>query len=137
MQRLLALVFAVSMAAAPARTEGNLASVATRLPDLAIKGDLTLSQHEFQLETGKYYRWRITSDGSDQFEVMAPELFRNAWINQVVIDDQSVKPAGLYSVEFDEEGEIDIWFVPIRPGVFDFWVDGYENRGLSGQFVVN
>lgn len=123
---------------APAHGEGNLASRPERLPDTEINGvDLTLSEHEYHLETGKYYRWRIVSDGSDEFAVKAPELFRNSWIDQVVIDDLEVKPMGLYSVEFDDEGTIDIWFVPIRPGRYEFWVDGYEDRGMSGDFIVD
>ena len=69
--------------------------------------------------------------------MVAPELFRNSWINQVIVNDLEITPYGLYSVEFDDEGTIDIWFVPIRPGEYQFWADGYEDRGLSGTFVVN
>ena len=121
-----------------AYAEGNLASNATRLPDMVLDSyDLTVSQTTFELETGKYYRWRIVHDGGEEFAIVAPELFRNSWINQVVINDLEVKPAGgLYSVEFDDEGTIDIWFVPIRPGAFEFWVDGYETRGMQGVFNV-
>jgi len=118
--------------------EGNLASDPTRLPDLEIRGDLSMSETEYSLETGKYYRWRIISDGQEEFAVVAPELMRNSWVNQIVINDLEVKPmGGIYSVEFDAEGIIDIWFVPIRPGRYEFWVDGYETRGMLGAFVVN
>ena len=117
--------------------EGNLASKATRLPDMKIdSADLTLSETSFELETGKYYRWRIIHDGGEEFQILAPDLFRNSWISQVVIDDLEVKPLGLHSIEFDDEGTIDIWFVPIRPGNMDFWIAGYENRGLAGTFIV-
>ncbi|MAM61769.1 MAG: hypothetical protein CMH11_09800 [Maritimibacter sp.] len=117
--------------------EGNLASNATRLEDMVIdSAALTLSVNEFELETGKYYRWRIVHDGGEEFQFRAPDLFRNSWINQVVINDLEVKPLGLHSVEFDDEGVIDIWFVPIRPGNYDFYVPGYENRGIAGTFVV-
>ena len=117
--------------------EGNLASRATRLPDMMIdSGELTLSISQFELETGKYYRWRIVHDGGEEFQILAPDLFRNPWIGQVVIEELEVKPLGMHSVEFDDEGTIDIWFVPIRPGNFDFWIVGYENRGLAGTFVV-
>ena len=117
--------------------EGNLASRATRLPDMMIdSAELTLSSSNFELETGKYYRWRIVHDGGEEFQILAPDLFRNAWIGQVVIEELEVKPLGMHSVEFDDEGTIDIWFVPIRPGNFDFWVVGYEDRGLAGTFVV-
>jgi hypothetical protein len=120
-----------------ARAEGNLAADATRLPELSLDSTaLSMSQTEYDLETGKYYRWRITSDGGEEFQVIAPNLFRNAWINQVVINDLEVKPLGLSSVEFDDAGSIDIWFVPIRPGRYDFGVAGYENRGMAGVFNV-
>ena len=75
-------------------------------------------------------------DGGEEFQIMAPDLFRNSWIDQVVIEDLEVQPMGLYAIEFDDEGTIDVWFVPIRPGNFDFWIDGYENRGLAGTFEV-
>ncbi len=137
---LLGLLLAVLVAApvhAPARAEGNLASRATRLEPLVLKGDLSFSVTEYKLETGKYYRWRIESDGGEEFLVMSPGLMRNSWINQVVIDDKEVNPmGGIYGVEFDDEGVIDIWFVPIRPGNYDYWVDGFENRGMKGTFIV-
>ena len=61
----------------------------------------------------------------------------SSWINQVVINDLEVKPmGGLYGVEFDDAGDIDIWFVPIQPGNFEFWVDGQRERGMVGTFVV-
>ncbi len=120
-----------------ADAEGNLASRATRLPEMLIdSAALTLSETEFQVETGKYYRWRITHDGGEEFQILAPDLFRNSWINQVVINDLEVQPNGLYAIEFDDQGTIDVWFVPIRPGNFDFWINVYRNRGLAGKFVV-
>lgn len=133
----IAAVFAVLGLTGQAQAEGNLASNATRLPDLMIDSEaLTFSETTFELETGKYYRLRIVHDGGEELAVMAPELFRNSWINQVVINDLEITPYGLYSVEFDDEGTVDVWFVPIRPGEYKFWADGYEQRGLSGKFVV-
>ena len=130
-------VFFVFSLATASYAEGNLASRATRLPDMAIdSAELSLSISNFQLETGKYYRWRIVHDGGEEFQIMAPDLFRNSWIDQVVVADLEVQPMGLYAIEFDDEGTIDVWFVPIRPGDFEFWIDGYENRGLAGKFEV-
>ena len=104
---------------------------------MQIKGDLTFEPKEYQLETGKYYRWRIESDGGEEFMIQAPELFRNAWISQVVINDLEVHALGaIYGVEFDDEGTIDIWFVPIRPGEYDYYARGYAERGMLGKFVV-
>ena len=130
-------VFFVFSLATASYAEGNLASRATRLPDMAIdSAELSLSISNFQLETGKYYRWRIVHDGGEEFQIMAPDLFRNSWIDQVVVADLEVQPMGLYAIEFDDEGTVDVWFVPIRPGDFEFWIDGYENRGLAGKFEV-
>lgn len=130
-------VIALAGMSSVALAEGNLASNATRLPDLQIdSAKLTFSESKYELETGKYYRWRIVHDGGEELAIVAPSLFRNSWINQVVINDLEVKPLGLYSVEFDDEGTIDIWFVPIRPGEYQFSADGYESRGLVGTFVV-
>ena len=130
-------VFFVFSLATASYAEGNLASRATRLPDMAIdSAELSLSISNFQLESGKCYRWRIVHDGGEEFQIMAPDLFRNSWIDQVVVADLEVQPMGLYAIEFDDEGTIDVWFVPIRPGDFEFWIDGYENRGLAGKFEV-
>ena len=37
---------------------------------------------------------------------------------------------------FDDEGSVDVFFVPIRPGNYDFFAPGHEQRGLKGTFVV-
>jgi hypothetical protein len=68
--------------------------------------------------------------------VVAPELWRNSWINQIVVNDLEVKAYGLYSVEFDDAGTFNISFVPLRPGEYDIYVPGYEDRGLKGKFIV-
>lgn len=117
--------------------EGNLAAKPIDLPDLVLNNDLTISQTQYDLETGQSYRLNISSDGEEQFEWMSPDLFRNVWLDQVVIDDLKVKTFGIYSLEFDDAGTFTLTFVPIRTGRFDFWVDGYENRGMKGAFMVN
>lgn len=129
---------ALACLSGPLFAEGNLASAPERLEPLVLDGEAwSMAPLTYTLETGKYYRWEIRSDGLEEFAVLAPELWRNSWIDQVVINDMEVKPMGLYSVEFDDEGTIEIWFVPIRPGQYDFWVDGFEVRGMLGHFEVN
>jgi hypothetical protein len=109
-----AFFFCLSLigASTGALAEGNLASQPIDLPELS-------------------------SDGQEEFAWMSPELFRNAWVNQIVVNDLEVKSYGVYSLEFDAEGTFEMTFVPIRPGRYDFWVDGYEGRGMLGAFVVN
>jgi hypothetical protein len=117
---------------------GNLASRGTRLETLKLTGDLGFSVTEYRIETGKYYRWRIESDGGEEFMVQAPELMRNVWIDEIIINEIEVKPmGGVYGIEFDDAGQADIWFVPIRPGAFEYYVRGYKNRGMVGKFIVD
>jgi len=126
-----------AFAATPALAEGNLAANGTNLPELKIDTEnLAFSETEYQLETGKYYRLDITSDGGEEMALVFPELVRNSWINQIVVNDLEVKAGGLYSLEFDDGGTFNISFVPVRPGEYDFWVPGYENKGLKGKFIV-
>lgn len=128
---------AIFLLAGPAGAEGNLASKPTRLEPLVLNADLSMSVKEYQLTTGKYYRWTIESKGGEEFALTAPELFRNSWIDQIVINDIEVKPmGGIYSVEFDEPGKAEIAFVPIRPGNYDFYVPGQQSRGMTGKFIV-
>lgn len=122
---------------APVLAEGNLASQPVDLPELMLTGDLKMSQTEYLLETGKYYRISISSDGQEEFAWLSPELFRNVWVNQIVVNDLEVKAADIYSLEFDAAGSFVMTFVPIRPGRYEFYVDGYADKGMLGAFVVN
>lgn len=136
MHRTLAAATLSLVLVSSANAEGNLASNGTDLTLSINTVDLTFSQNTWELETGKYYRIDIISDGNEEISVVAPELWRNSWINQIVVNDLEVKAYGLYSVEFDDAGTFNISFVPIRPGEYDIYVPGYEDRGLKGKFVV-
>lgn len=109
---------------------------ATRLDPLFLDASSGFSIDRYELESGVYYRWRIESDGLEEYKLLAPELFRESWIDQVVIEDREVKPNGLFAVEFDAAGAIDIWFVPIRPGRYEFYIQGLETQGFKGVVVV-
>ncbi len=132
----LAVLYCASLLAWPAVAEGNLAKRAERLDTLALDAANGFSIKEYALETGVYYRWRIESDGREEYKLLAPELFRNSWVNQVSIEDKEVKPMGLYAVEFDDEGRIDIWFLPVRPGEYRYYIEGLETQGFSGVITV-
>jgi hypothetical protein len=136
MHKILAATALSLLLAGSAHAEGNLAANGTDLTLSINTEDLTFSQNTWELETGKYYRIDITSDGNEEISVVAPELWRNSWINQIVVNDLEVKAYGLYSVEFDDAGTFNISFVPVRPGEYDIYVPGYEERGLKGKFIV-
>ena len=117
--------------------EGNLTRRAERLAELKIEAATGFSIKSYQLETGKYYRLRVISDGRDEYSFRFPELSRNAWFDQIVIEDKEVKPyGGIYSLEFDDEGAIDVYFIPIRPGTYEFFVENYRESGMLGRFEI-
>ena len=129
-------VAALLGAAAPAQAAGNLAANGEKLELKIDTENLKFSQNEFDLETGKFYRMDISVDDADDTAFMAPELWRNVWINQIVVNDLELKTQVPYSLEWDAAGTFNVSFVPIRPGEYDFWVAGYEDKGLKGKFVV-
>lgn len=133
---LLCLIFLACMMASRVAAEGNMARRAERLETMVIDAAEGFSRTSYSIETGKFYRWRIESDGRDEYKLLAPELFRNSWIDQISIDDREVKPMGLYAIEFDDEGEIDVFFLPVRPGTYEFYIPNLRSQGFSGTFVV-
>lgn len=116
--------------------EGDPTRRAERMEPLVLDAATGFSVTRYEVETGVYYRWRIESDGLEEYKLLAPGLFRESWIDQVVIEDKEIKPFGLHAVEFDNEGEIDIWFIPQRPGEYQFYIEGLETQGFRGVFVV-
>jgi hypothetical protein len=130
-------ILTLLIATASGHAAGNMASKPTRLAPLVLNKDLSMSVKEYQIETGKYYLWTIESKGGEEFQLQAPELFRNSWIDQIVINDIEVKPmGGIHSVEFDEEGKAVISFIPLRPGNYEFFIAGQRERGMVGKFVA-
>lgn len=133
---LIVLTIAALTSAEPILAEGDPTRRATRLDPLELNAADGFSIKTYEIETGVYYRWRIVSDGLEEYKIVAPDFFPEIWVDQVVVEDKEVKPYGLHAVEFDDEGEMDVWFVPIRPGTYDFYVVGLDTQGFRGQFVV-
>lgn len=133
--RICAGLLALTMTAAQAKD--NLASDPTDLEDLVLKEDLTISQTEYHVETGKAYRLNIVSEGGEAFAFRAPDFLQQVWINGIEVEGLTIKTTTLTEIEFEDDGgEAQILFVPIRPGKFDFWIEGYQTRGMAGSFVV-
>ncbi len=134
---LILVVLLILVPLSPAGAEGNLAVRAERLETLKLDAAEGFSIKTYEIETGQFYRWRIASDGREEYKLLAPGLFRNSWIDQIVIEDKEVKPlGGIYALEFDDEGEIDVYFLVVRPGRYGFYAENLRSQGFEGQFVV-
>lgn len=137
-----ALIATVGMMAVPslAFAQGNLAAPPATNLELAITGpNGAVSANSFNLTTGSYYRLTITSDGGAELLFMAPDLLNNAWINQIVVAGVEIKLWGdtVKGIEIGEGGpaEVQITFVPVRPGEYAFYFEG-EDDIPGGTFIV-
>ena len=132
----LVLVFGVVQSAL---AEGYLATRATKLPDLVLGTDDTgfgVSEKTYQLETGKAYSLKIISTGKQEYAMVAPEFFDFIWLRKVEAGDMEIKANSIYELEFENEAEAEIFFVPIKPGRYEMFARGLEERDVSVTFEV-
>ena len=118
------------------QAQAGLRSRRTDLEPITLPSGQPMTKAPYELQAGKYYRIAIQSDGSAELAVAGPEFFRNMWVNEVVINDIEVRPLGVDSIEFDDEGEATISFVPIRPGTFVLRVPGTSSDAQQAVFNV-
>ena len=134
----LAPAIAAAVLAAPALA-GSLTSQVNRLEPLILgneQSEFYMSRKEYHLTAGKYYRWKITSSGRREYNIVAPELWRNAWIYQVKVGDKEIKVPALDELDFDSAGDEEVYFVPINAGTYEFRSRGLEQRGMVGKIIV-
>ena len=122
--------------ASDAHAQAGLLSHRKDLAPITLASGKPLAAAPYELEAGKYYRIAIESDGSAELAVAGAEFFRNMWVNEVVINDIEVRPLGVDSIEFDDEGKATISFVPIRPGTFVLKIPGTTSDAQQAVFNV-
>ena len=119
------LVFAVGyLSVAVAQTAGVLSGGASKLPPITLSVGKPIADAPYKLKSGKYYKLSIICDGSGELAIGGSGFFRNIWVDEVVINDIEVRPFGMESLEFDDEGEAEIKFVAIRPGNYELRIPG-------------
>jgi plastocyanin len=129
---------AAILAAAPALAK-SLTSRVVRMEPLVLgtaESEFAMAPKEYHLEAGTYYRWKVTSSGRREYNIVAPELWRNSWVYQVKVGDKEIKVASLDELDFDGPGDEEVYFVPINAGTYEFRSRGLEARGMVGKIVV-
>ena len=102
------------------------------LPEATLSSGMPLlEQKELILESGKYYEWEITSDGSQELALAGAGFLRAIWIDEIVIEGIEIRPLGVDSLEFDEAGTVEISFLAIKPGTYKFGVPGRESQTIE------
>jgi hypothetical protein len=94
-----------------------------KLPEIKLSVGEPLGE-DMVLKSGTGYQLEISSDGSGEIQLAGPGFFRAIWVNEVVINDLEVRPYGLESLEFDDEGTMEIEFIAIKPGNYELKIPG-------------
>ncbi|HEY1027876.1 MAG TPA: copper-binding protein [Pseudomonas sp.] len=118
---------------------GDMTRRPVALPDLVLgseESDYSMSQNEYQLETGQAYQLRIISNGQKEYAFQAPEFATSIYLRKVEAGGVEIKAVTLTELEFEEAGEAEIFFLPVKPGKFRFYAKGLEGKGMLGHFVV-
>lgn len=109
------------------------------VPELILgsaEDSFTVNQKDFQLIAGQGYRWKITSAAGLEYKFQT-DLFRNVWMNQIVIDDLEVHMNGAPTwLEFDSEGTMQIQFTTVRPGTYAWSVPDLAEKGMKGTITI-
>ena len=133
------LIAVVALTTSPSANAEGFAGLLTgkkRLPPIKLASGKPLAEKPYELKSGKYYSIDIVSDGSAELALEGPEFFRNVWVNEVVINDIEIRPLGISSLEFDDDGKATISFVTIRPGTFELKIPGTKSDSQKAVFIV-
>lgn len=118
---------------------GDLTLRPQALPDLSFgsdESDYAVSQKTYELETGVAYQLKVIADGQKACAFQAPEFARSIFLRKVEAGGVEIKAITLVELEFEEAGEAELFFVPVKPGSFPFYCEGLQNKGMEGAFVV-
>ena len=130
--------------AAPAADDDDDAPAAVtraskNVPELILgskDNNFAVNQTDFELVSGQGYRWKITSAAGLEYKFVT-DLFRNVWVNQIVIDDLEVHMNGAPAwLEFDAEGTINVQFTAVRPGEYTWSVPDLADKGMKGKITI-
>ncbi len=117
-------LLALPVLATAASAQSGLVGKAEELPDITLSAEGPLAEKPLMLKAGVYYEIKVVSDGSAEKAISAPAFFRNCWVDEIVINEIEIRPIGVDSIEFDDEGEAEISFICIKPGKFEMTAPG-------------
>lgn len=106
------------------------------LPPLRLSSGKPISDAPLVLKSGTLYELEIISDGSAELALEGSGFFRAIWINEVVVNDLEIRPYGIESVEFDDEGTMEIEFLAIKPGRYFLRQPGSAGEGQRVEITI-
>jgi len=106
---------------------------------LGVDGDSTkMTPTEYTLKVGQGYRWKIKASDLTEYALVMPEFARNIWIRKIEAGDPEIelKVVTFDELEFENGGELELFFVAVRPGTYKFGPRGLMERGMVGTITV-
>ncbi|MGH6858631.1 MAG: hypothetical protein ACRECY_00160 [Phyllobacterium sp.] len=131
-----------AQAAPKVETQGKAPAVtraSKNVPELILGSkddEFAVNQKDFELVAGQGYRWKITSAAGLEYKFVT-DLFRNVWMNQIVINDLEVHMNGAPAwLEFDSPGTINVQFTAVRPGKYTWSAGDLADKGMNGTITI-
>ncbi len=115
---------------------GLLTGGAARLEPITLSSGMPLAASAYELESGGYYQIDIVCDGSAELAISGSGFFRNIWMDEVIINDIEIRPLGMDSLEFDDEGTATLKFIAIRPGTYELRIPGTTGDTQKATFTI-
>jgi hypothetical protein len=106
------------------------------LAPLTMASGKPVAEGPYTLVSGRYYKIKIIADGTAELALSGGDFFRAIWVNEVVINDIEVRPMGLHSLEFDDEGEVEMSFIAIVPGIYELSIPGSKGDTQKAIFTI-
>ncbi|HML92061.1 hypothetical protein [Methyloceanibacter sp.] len=106
---------------------------------LGVDGDSSkMTPTEYTLKSGQGYRWKIKASDLTEYALVMPEFVRNIWIRKIEAGEPEIeiKTNTFDELEFENGGELELFFVAIRPGTYKFGPRGLMERGMVGTITV-
>ena len=106
------------------------------LPPLTLAAGVPVAEGPLKLTSGRYYILEITADGSQELALEGAGFFRAVWVNEIVINDIEIRPLGVDSLEFDDEGTVEMSFIAIKPGRYELRIPGTTGATQGVEIVI-
>lgn len=106
------------------------------MPEITLSVGKPLADGPITLKSGMLYELEIEADGSGELGLEGPGFFRAIWVNEVVVNGLEIRPYGVESVEFDEEGTMEIEFLAIKPGQYYLKIPGSTGESQRVDITI-
>ncbi|MCG6902478.1 MAG: hypothetical protein LJE68_07330 [Rhodobacter sp.] len=106
------------------------------LPPIMLSVGKPIAEAPLMPKSGAACELEINSDGTGEPGLEGANFLRAIWINGIVISKLEIRPYGIESVEFDDEGTMEIEFIAIRPGPYVLRQPGSTGEGQRMTIAI-